>query len=93
MIYTGEWPLSPGAEAVLRQVAERAAARGSAWAGVEDLAAVLQGVDAPREVRQARVDAAAGANVRANKRLEKVIELAADGWGLGVEGLKSGLSK
>lgn len=88
MIYTGEWALSPGAEAVLRQVAERATARGSAWAGVEDLAAVLQGVEGSREVERAQVNADAVASVRANKRLEKVIELAADGWGIGVEGLR-----
>lgn len=69
MIYTGEWPLSPAAEAVMHQVAERAAARGSGWAGVEDLAAVLQGLEEPQQAQQAQVDAAAVASVRANKRL------------------------
>lgn len=87
MIHTGEWPLSPAAAAVLRLTAARAVARGSDWAGVEDLAAVLRA----DEQGQVVVDEDAIAVVRANKRLEKVIERAADGWGISGEGLKNAL--
>lgn len=87
MIHTGDWPLSPAAAAVLRLTAARAVARGSDWAGVEDLAAVLR---ADNEAL-ATVDEDTIAGVRANKRLEKVIERAADGWGISGEGLKTAL--